>query len=140
MRNLVCTFTLLVMVMLSGCGSGGTVEHANKPSVALATSNGSVFVIKAANFNGVAGIEISITYDSSTLSSPIVTPGGFVPGAMFAANTNIPGTIKIAVISTQTYSGNGEIATVSFANANSDAGVFPVVSAKFIDATGAEIL
>lgn len=129
---------LLILALLSGCGSGGGSAPNNDPSVSLVSTNGSVYAIKASNFTGVAGMEITINY-SSTLSSPTVTQGQFISGALMAANTNIPGTIKIAVISTGVFSGTGEIATVSFVNANSDAGTFPTVSAKLYDVSGKEI-
>jgi len=130
---------LLILALLSGCGSGGGSAPSNSPSVSLATTNGSAYTIKAANFAGVAGMEITLDYNSSTYSSPTVTQGSFISGALMAANTNVPGTIKIAVISTGAFSGTGEIATVSFVNAILDAGAFPTVSAKLYDALGVEI-
>lgn len=130
---------LFIMALMSGCGNNGGSPPNNGPSVSLVTSNGSVYVINAANFAGVSGMEITIDYSSSTLASPTVTQGGLISGALMVANTNIPGTIKIGIVSASSFSGTGEIATVSFMNANSDAGAFPTVSAKLYDIRGVEI-
>ncbi|MBV5339672.1 MAG: hypothetical protein J0665_08930 [Deltaproteobacteria bacterium] len=45
-----------------------------------------------------------------------VTQGELISGAMMAVNTITLGLIKIAIISTKAFSGNGQIATVSFAS------------------------
>lgn len=134
------SFLLLTLTLLSGCGSGTpNVVVNNGPSVSLDTSNGSEYVIKAVNFIDVAGMVIAINYNSSTYSSPTVTQGRFISGALMASNVNNPGAIKIAVISTSAFSGTGEVATVSFVT-TAGAGDFPTVSARLYNTAGAEIL
>ncbi len=88
--------------------------------------------------DGVAGIDLTITYDGSSLSSPTVTQGALVAGAMMVANTSNPGSIKTAIISTKTFSGSGEIATVTFANRNGTGGITSA-TVKMINSKGVSI-
>jgi len=86
----------------------------------------------------VAGIQIDITYDASSLQTPTVTQGGLVSGAMLAANTKQPGIIKIAIISTRPFSGSGPIATISFASKTGTGGITSVKS-SMIDINGSSL-
>jgi hypothetical protein len=112
-------------------------SHAS-PVVTIPASQGSSFTVLGAGMDGVAGIQLDITYDSASLSSPSVSQGGLVTGAMLAANTNSPGIIKIAIISTRPFSGNGTIATISFASRNGTGGITSI-SASAIDNKGASL-
>lgn len=73
------------------------------------------YSIQGSGMDGVAAIELQITYDEKSLVSPTATKGGLVSDAMFAPNTTtIPGMIKIGIISANPFSGSGEIAKISF--------------------------
>lgn len=107
---------ILAMVFLMwGCGGGGTTQSDKVASITVMPSSSGVYIIQGNNMNGVAGIELTVTYDNSILAVPTVTQGEFVTGAMMVSNTSIPGTIRIALISTKVFSGSGQIATISFA-------------------------
>lgn len=112
-------------------------SHAS-PVVTIPSSQGSSFTVQGTSMDGVAGIQLDIAYDSASLSSPSVSQGGLVSGAMLAANTNSPGLIKIAIISTRTFSGSGTIATISFASRNGAGGITSI-SASTIDSKGASL-
>lgn len=88
--------------------------------------------------DGVAGIELIINYDSSKLSTPTVTKGSLVSQGMLAANTSVPGVIRIAIISTTPFSGSGQIAAVKFAN-TSGTGWIKLVSQSLIDGGAVKI-
>ena len=119
---------LVFLSLLWGCGSGDSGSTA-APTTKIVFSNGaSLSIVPAGNGNyvlqgdklvGVAGMQITVSYDSSAMSSPSVSQDDLFSGAMFAANANIPGTIRVALVGTTPFSGSGQIATVSFA---SDAG------------------
>ncbi len=83
-------------------------------SIAITPTGNGTFVIQGGSMDGVAGIDLSVLYDSKLLASPTVTQGGLVSGSMMVANTNIPGSIRILVISTKAFSGAGPIVTISF--------------------------
>ena len=96
-----------VLACMWGCGSGGSTPPASIEYVVLGT-----------NMNGVAAIDLSLSYDSSKLSSPTVTQGALISAALFVPNTNTPGSIHLAVVSAAPLSGSGPIAQISFAAHN----------------------
>lgn len=116
------------------CSSTSAVVQANtgkviaSATVAITPTDGLSFSIFGTNLNNVSGIQLDITYDSASLSSPTVTQGALVAGAIFQANTSRPGSIKIAIISTQAFPVNGQIAAVSFASRTGSGGITSITT------------
>lgn len=104
-------------------------------SIAITPTGNGTFVIHGGSMDGVAGIDLSVLYDSNSLASPTVTQGGLVSVGTMLANTNIPGSIRILVVSTKVFKGSGPIATVSFATHNGT-GSFSVSTNSIIDTNG----
>lgn len=132
---------LVILAFMSGCGNDGSSasnEGVSKSVISLSPSSNSEYVLLGDNLNGVAGIDLTISYDNATLSSPTVTQGEFISGAMMAINKNTPGLIRIAIISTRAFSGNGQIATVSFASVTGP-GNISISSVNMIDTRGATV-
>ena len=102
------------------------------------TGNPASFSVDGTGMDGVAGIQLDIAYDAASMSSPTVTQGGLVSGAMLAANTSRPGFIKIAIVSTRAFSGSGQIATISFASKTGSGGITSVTS-SMIDSKGSSL-
>jgi hypothetical protein len=96
------------------------------------------YVVQGTGMDGVAGIQLDISYDASSLATPTVTQGNLVAGAMLAANTSKPGSIKIAIISTTPFAGSGQIATISFASKTGNGGITSITS-SMIDSKGAAL-
>src|SRR6185369_14295372 len=97
-------FVLAVLALMWGCGGGGgstSNEVVSKvASVSVVPSSNSEYVIQGSNLVGVAAVELVVSYDSTTLSSPTVTNGGLFSDALFAANPNFTSSsIKIAIVS-----------------------------------------
>ncbi|MFA7403935.1 MAG: cohesin domain-containing protein [Pelobacteraceae bacterium] len=107
-------------------------------AVSLSTSSDSSYTVQGTEMNGVAGIQLDITYDAASLANPTVTQGGLVAGAMFAANTSRPGVIKIAIISSSAFSGSGQIAAISFATKTGSGGIISLAS-SMINSTGSQL-
>jgi hypothetical protein len=143
----------LLVLSLCSCGGGSdTVDcpgstSSVQPSVSKAVgaatlsaiqSGESSYAIQGTDLDGIAGIQIDITYDAASLATPTVTQGAFVAGAMLVANTLIPGLIKIAIISTHALYGSGEIATVSFASRTGSGGI-TLITTSMIDSIGTPI-
>lgn len=129
-------FVLVILTMMSGCGGGGSTPNDDASKVAslsvLASSN-SEYVIQGNNLVGVAGIELTVSYDSTKLSSPTVTRGGLFPDALFQDNPQLtPSSIKIAIVSATDMSGTGQLAKISFATATGP-GAVSIVSANTIN-------
>ena len=108
-------------------------------SVSVApTGNPASFSIDSSGMDGVAGIQLDIAYDSASLANPTVTQGAVVSGAMFASNTSRPGIIKIAIISTRTFSGSGQIAAITFASKTGSGGITSA-TVSMIDSKGSSV-
>jgi hypothetical protein len=107
-------------------------------SVAAIPSGGNSFVIQGDGMDGVSGIDLVFNYDSSYLSSPVVSQGNLTVGALFVHNSNNPGAIKIGIISVKPFSGSGPIALITFTKLK-DSGGATSVSAKMIDSSGAPV-
>jgi hypothetical protein len=133
---------LAIISLMWGCGDGGgtasDITPVTGPAVSVVSSGNGEYAIKGQRMDGVAGIKLTISYDSSILSFPSVIQGGLVSGALMATNTSIPGTVIIAVISTTPFSGDGQIATVSFATQNSSAAI-SIDSVQMYDITGKQL-
>jgi hypothetical protein len=106
--------------------------------IQVVSSGSGVCLINANDITGVAGIQLDITYDATSLSSPLVTQGWLVSGAMMVTNTSTPGKIKIAIISTNAFSGSGQVAAISFAAVTGSGGIISI-SSSMINSSGAQI-
>lgn len=89
-------------------------------------------IINGSGMDGITGIDLTIKYNVSQLSSPTVTKGSLVSRGMLAANTVTPGVIRIAIISTTPFSGDGQIAAINFASNSGKGGINPE-SASILD-------
>lgn len=107
-------------------------------NVSVTSSGDKSYSVQGSGMDGVAGIQLDIRYDSNSLSTPTVTQGPLVSGAMLAANTTIPGMIKIAIISTRAFSSSGQIATINFANQLGSGGITSA-TVSMINATGSRV-
>ncbi len=96
------------------------------------------YTIDGMGMDGVAGIQLDITYDANSLNTPKVTPGSLVAGAMLSANTSRTGLIKIAIISTRPFSGSGQIASITFAAKTGSGGIISFTT-NLIDSNSASI-
>src|ERR1039457_5231723 len=115
-----------------------SVQAAFAASVTITPGAAGVYNIQGDAMDRVAGIDLTIIYDKFSLSTPTVIQGGLVAGALMAANTNNPGSIKIAIISTKAFTGSGQIATVTFATQNGTGGITSA-SVSMIDSVGSPI-
>ena len=82
--------------------------------------------------DGVVGIKVTLTYDSSSMASPTVTEGCLISPGLMAANPNTPGIIIIAVISIAPLTGSGQVALVSFASQTGAAGSLAIADVELV--------
>jgi len=108
-------------------------------SVTLVPTGNATYSVQGADLDGVNGIQLAITYNAASLTTPTVTQGGVVSGAMFAANASIPGRISIAVVSTKSFSGSGQIAAITFVAKSASPPIPTITSNLTIDSTGATV-
>jgi hypothetical protein len=95
-------------------------------TISITPAGGGVFTLQASGLDAPAGIDITLTFDSSLLSNPRVVQGVLASGAMFAANTGLPGTVHFALLSSRAMGGSGTIATVTFDLAGDSPGAIAV--------------
>lgn len=131
MTRHITLFTTISMLLMS-------IQSAFAASVTITPTAVGTYSVQGNSMDGVAGIDLKIIYDSSSLSSPTVSQGSLVAGALMAANTNNPGSIKIAIVSTKALSGSGQIATVTFTTQNGAGGISSA-SVSMINSKGAPI-
>ena len=135
-------FMFAILSIMWGCGSdGGTVANestSKSASLSVISSGSSEYIIQGNNMDGVAGIYLTISYDSAVMTAPAVTEGGVDSGSLIMANTNVPGTIKIAIINGKSFSGSGPIAKISFATQSGASGI-SISSASMSDIKGAPV-
>ena len=104
----------------------------------LAGLGNGIYTFQGNNMNGIAGIQLNIAYNTSLLKNPTVTQGQLVSGAIFAANTTIPGVIIIAIVSPSTFTGDGPIATITFGDWLETRGITSA-TVSMIDSNGSAV-
>jgi len=131
---------LVTVLVIWGCGNGGSdggpttsIAFKDGASVSIVPSGNGKYVVQGDNLSGVAGVDLSVSYDSATMSSPTVTLGDLFSGSLFAANPANP--IRIAIVSSTGFSGSGEIATISFAT-DEGAGEISIEKLEMINSSG----
>jgi hypothetical protein len=107
-------------------------------AIAVTGSGNGTYTIVGSGFNQVAGMDLTLAYDNTVLGSPVISWGSLVSGAVSAANTGIPGSIRIAVISRTPLPDSGQVAQISFSISNGNGGITSIM-ANSIDASGVRI-
>jgi hypothetical protein len=100
-----------------------TVQATYAVTVTITATSARTYSVEGDAMDGVAGIDLTIFYDTLSVSSPTVSPGSLIAGSYMVANTSNPGSIKIAIINTRGLSGNGQIATVTFDTQSGTGGI-----------------
>ena len=117
-RNFLSPVLLLVFLV------GLPVSAFAGAQVSIATAGNGVFTLQGAGLQGVAGIQLAISYDATILSAPQVTLGNLVGERFHGVNVNA-NPMQIAVVDTVNFggSGSGTIATVTFGSGTAAAGI-----------------
>lgn len=80
----------------------------------ISSSGGGVFAVTG-NLEAVAGLQIAISYDSTLLANPRVTPGDLITGHGMIAVPNATGNpIQIAAVGGSAVTASGTVATITF--------------------------
>lgn len=129
-------YAVILVILVSMCGCGNDDRRIHGPSVSVIKSGAGKYIIQGERMDGVAAIELNLLYDKSRMIAPTVTKGEYISGALLAANTLIPGAIKIAIVDVKPLAGDGELATVSFYTEAETAAGVSIESVKMHDAFG----
>jgi len=87
----------------------------------LSTGEGG-YSLQGAGVEGVAALDITIAYDTSTLANPTIVSGPMVTGSLSAVNTNVPGVVRMVIITTTPIIGSGTIANLTFSRTGAASG------------------
>lgn len=134
MRYIFTTLTGLTLIAIL-CSAVSVMAA----SISLVPTGNGMYTIQGSGMDGIAGIQFDIAYTAAQMGSPTIQKGNLVGDAMFAANTNIPGVIKVAIISTASFNGNGTVATISFANHSEGSNNPSISSYSLINSNGSPI-
>jgi hypothetical protein len=104
------------------------------PSLTISSSGGGVYTLQGSGMQQVAGMQISVSYDSTTLSNPSVVMGNLVGEKMNVFNKD-SNPLQIAVVDAHPLggSGSGVVATINFKLASGSLGNVTVLTATLID-------
>jgi hypothetical protein len=101
---------LAAMVVVWGLAQDGFASS----TLTIAPSSDGVYALQGVGMDSVAAMDITVSYDPTTLASPQFTQGDMISGAMVAVNDTIPGTVRIGIVRTTPVKGTGVIATLTF--------------------------
>lgn len=107
-------------------------------SLTVVPSIDSTFTVQGVDLVNVGGMELSLSYASSSLATPKVSEGSLISGALMTANTANPGSIKVAIIATTAISGSGPVVVINFAPQTDSVSILSF-SSNAIDSKGIQI-
>jgi hypothetical protein len=107
----------------------------------VSPSGSGTFLVQGTDLDRVAGMDIVIGYDTTTLTNPRVSQGSLISGATMVANTNQPGIIRIAVINAypKVKSGTGPIVSINFNSLGGSPGKISSFTAHLLDVNGVQL-
>ena len=132
-RSFITMLTVLVsLLLIQAEGAYAAV------TLSVVPSGTNRFVVNGSPLDGVAALDITVTYDSSQLASPVVEKGSAAGAALFAANPNLTGSVHIAIINATPLQGSGPVAIVTFTGKGSGTGNLGI-SASVVDKDGRQM-
>jgi len=117
---------LFCMIVLAG-------GYAQAAKLILTNAGSGVYIIQGIEMDGVSGVDLTVTYDSSSLSNPTVTQGALISGGLMSYNAGTTGKIRIVAVTSSTYKGSGVVATLAFTRNMKVAAKTPLLTANAID-------
>jgi len=95
-----------------------------------------IFTLQGVGVENAAAMDITVAYDASTLSSPRITQGAMISGAMVVVNDTVPGAVRMGIIRTTPFNGTGTIATLAFNRKGDGPGNILAVKASMSNLSG----
>ena len=106
-----------------------------EPLLTAVQQEASVWHIEGSGLKGVAGMTINLTYDTAVLGEPMVQPGEATVMAVMVPNTQKPGKIRIALVSSKPLEESGTVVVIRFKEKGKGAGITSI-SSEMIDGKG----
>jgi hypothetical protein len=108
-------------------------------ALTVSSSGNGGFVLRGTGMDSVAALDITIAYDTTVLANPRVVQGGLISGALMAVNPNVPGTVRMGVVTTSPIQGDGVIATLNFDLAGNSPGRIISIKASLSNSNGNQL-
>jgi len=108
-------------------------------TITISPAGDGVYALQGLPVENASALDITIMYDTTTLTNPQVVEGPLIAGAMTAINPNIPGTVRIVIIRIAPINGSGVIATLNFDTIDSSPGKISQLTARLANATGSPL-
>ena len=123
---------LIAVVLVWGLAQDGFAAS----TLTIAPSSDGVYALQGSGMDSVAAMDITVSYDSTTLASPQFTQGDMISGAMVAVNDTIPGTVRIGIVRTTPVTGTGVIAMLTFTRRGDGTGKILALKSSVSDING----
>ena len=107
--------------------------------VSISSGGGGVFLLQGIGIEGASAFELTVDYDTATLSNPRITEGSLIAGAMTAINPYVPGIIRIVAIRIAPVQGSGVIATIAFDRTGASPGKINSLNVRLANSTGSPL-
>jgi hypothetical protein len=103
-------FLVATLVFFAGISTAGAVS-----SITISPDGGSTstYSLNGVNIRDAASVDVSFSYDTTTLSGPVVNISPSLAGVMMEANTSTPGFVRIVFL-TSAFKNDGQLATIAF--------------------------
>jgi hypothetical protein len=122
----------LALILTLGYARAGLAAS----TVTVSSPGGGVFVLQGSGIENAAAMDITVAYDTASLSNPRVEQGALVSGALTAVNLNVPGSIRMAIVRVAPIQGSGVIATLTFDRRGGSPGKITALSARLSNIDG----
>lgn len=127
---------LLLLIVTLGLALGQTQTALASSMLSIVPSGDGSYVMQGIGVESAAAMDITVSYDPTTLASPQFTQGDMISGAMVAVNDTIPGTVRIGIVRTTPVIGTGVIATLTFTRRGDGAGKILALKSSISDING----
>jgi len=108
--------------------------------VTIVPAGPGVFTVMARNFVDIGGVELEITYDTTSLANPRIVPGALTAQTMFVPNPQFrPNMVKLAFMSLRPIAGSGSLATITFDLLGPAPGSVSIVRTILASSTGSSV-
>ena len=121
-------FLLMTLLLSSVASAWGA------PSLII-SGQGSVYEMRGEGLEGVAGIDVTVKYDSSRMTNPRVTQKQLIAGAIMMPNLSVPGEVRAVIITSKPITGSGSILGIEFTVFGDRPGAITSLTAKLSSAT-----
>lgn len=126
----------IILLMLIALVLGSATAAMAAANFTISSTGNGVFTIQGSGLEGVAGIQLTVSYDTATLANPRAVQGSLIPGNfMTLFNTSVPGSVTMATITgdPKGVSGTGPIVTITFDLLGGSSGRIQALTATLFD-------